>query len=97
MLTWYEENGKFLGFEDGALAYVVYKTSDDWAFEDVFELEIHNGCESAEQAMAYAEEDYEDKHPWADCEEEEPLSLEEVEEILGDMEFERRREERMGW
>ena len=93
MLTWYEENGKWLGFEDGALAYVVYKTSDGWAFEDVFELEIHEGAESAEQAMEYAEEDYEEKHPWANYEDDEPLSYEEAMEVLGDILYEARRDD----
>ena len=57
-LRWVEENGKHLGFEDGALAYRVYQDEDGWVYEDVQELETYSGCETAEEAKMMAEADY---------------------------------------
>ena len=54
-----------------------------------------DGYDTAEEAMADAEADAR-AHEWEE-EEEEGYTLEEIEEILGDMIFETRREERMGW
>lgn len=62
-LNWIEENGKHLGFEDGALAYRVYEDEDGdgWAYEDVQELIAYSGYETAEEAIQAAEADYEYK------------------------------------
>ena len=61
MLNWIEENGKYLGFEDGALAYRVYEDEDGWTYEDVQELVAWEGYETAEEAKQAAEADYEYK------------------------------------
>lgn len=61
MLTWYEENGKHLGFEDGVLAYRVYQDEDGWTYEDTQELVAWEGYETAEEAKRAAEADYEYK------------------------------------
>lgn len=60
-LNWIEENGKHLGFEDGALAYRVYQDEDGWAYEDVQELVAYSGYDTAEEAIKAAEADYEYK------------------------------------
>ena len=59
MLNWIEENGKHLGFEDGALAYRVYEDKDGWTCEDVQELVAWKGYETAEEAIKDAEADAE--------------------------------------
>lgn len=61
MLNWIKENGKHLGFEDGALAYRVYEDEDGWTYEDVQELVAWEGYETAEEAKQAAEADYEYK------------------------------------
>lgn len=60
-LNWIEENGKHLGFEDGALAYRVYQDEDGWTYEDVQELVAYSGYDTAEEAIKAAEADYEYK------------------------------------
>ena len=57
-LNWIEENGKHLGFEDGALAYRVYEDEDGWAYEDVQELVGVTGYDTAKEAIEAAEADY---------------------------------------
>ena len=60
-LNWIEENGKHLGFEDGALAYRVFEDEDGWTYEDVQELVAYSGYDTAEEAIKAAEADYEYK------------------------------------
>lgn len=60
-LNWTEENGKHLGFEDGALAYRVYQDEEGWAYEDVQELVAYSGYDTAEEAIQAAEDDYQYK------------------------------------
>lgn len=60
-LNWVEENGKHLGFEDGALAYRVFEDEDGWTYEDVQELVAYSGYETAEEAIQAAEADYQYK------------------------------------
>ena len=60
-LNWIEENGKHLGFEDGALAFRVYQDEDGWAYEDVQELVECGGYDTAEEAIKAAEAEYEYK------------------------------------
>lgn len=97
MLNWYEENGKWLGFDDDYFAYRVAQDENGWYFEEVQDRDGRDGYDTAQEAMEAAEADFQ-AHQWKYNEEDEaPLNLREIEEILGDMEFERRREERMGW
>lgn len=60
-LSWTEENGKHLGFEDGALAYRVFEDEDGWTYEDVQELVAYSGYDTAEEAIKAAEAEYEYK------------------------------------
>lgn len=60
-LNWVEENGKHLGFEDGALAYRVYEDEDGWTYEDVQELVGVTGYDTAQEAIEAAEADYTNK------------------------------------
>lgn len=93
MLTWYEmenENG-YIGFDDDCPSYFVRQDEGGWYWEDSWGFGV-GGFDTAELAMADAEKDA--PAPPYDCE---PLNLEEIAEILGDREFERRREERVGW
>ena len=81
----------WIGFDDDCPRYFVREDEDGWYWEDSWGFG-EGGFETAEEAKAEAEKDCP-----APSYDDEPLSLEEIEEILGDMEFERRREERMGW
>lgn len=97
MLTWYEENGKWLGFDDDYFAYRVAQDKNGWYFEEVQDQDGADGYDTAQEAMEAAEADFQ-AHQWDyDDEEEEPLTIEEMEEILGDILFEERREARLGW
>lgn len=60
-LNWVEENGKHLGFEDGALAYRVFEDEDGWTYEDVLELVGVTGYDTAQEAIQAAEADYANK------------------------------------
>lgn len=93
MLTWIEMESApgYIGFDDDCPCYFVKQDESGWYWEDSWGFgEV--GFATAEEAMAGAEKDA--SSPLEECE---PLNLEEVKEILGDMEFERRREEWMGW
>lgn len=93
MLTWIEMetcNG-WIGFDDDCPCYFVKQDEDGWYWEDSWGFG-EGGFETAEEAKAGAEKDCP-----APSYDDEPLSLEEIKEILDEMEFERRREERMGW
>lgn len=94
MLTWIEMESAtgYIGFDDDCPCYFVKQDEDGWYWEDSWGFG-EGGFETAEEAKAGAEQDM----PAPSYDDDEPLSLEEIEEILGDMEFERRREERMGW
>lgn len=96
MLNWQEENGKHFGFDDDTLMYIVdYDAEEGWRWVDVFE-----GCGAcdyvdAEDAKAGAENDYA-KHPKDLTEDDEPfLAPEELDEILGDILYEERRDARL--
>ena len=60
-LNWIEENGKHLGFEDGALAFRVYQDEDGWTYEDVQDMVAYSGYDTAEEAIKAAEAEYEYK------------------------------------
>lgn len=97
MLTWIEENGKHLGFEDGALAYRVFKDEDGWTYEDVQELVAWEAAEEAKQA---AEADYEYKEglkPEGELDELLDVLTDDDEDAYWDMVAHERMEARMGW
>lgn len=71
-LTWIEEKGKYLGFEDGALAYRVYEDEDGWCYEDVQEMAGTTGYDTAQEAIQAAEADYASK-PSVTCDDNEIL------------------------
>ena len=100
MLTWIEENGKHLGFEDGALAYRVFKDDDSWTYEDVQELVAWEGYETAEEAKQYAEADYEYKEglqPEGELDELLDVLTDDDEDAYWDEVAHERMEARMGW
>ena len=100
MLTWIEENGKHLGFEDGALAYRVYQDEDGWTYEDVQELVGYSGYDNAEEAKMMAEADYAYKEglkPKGELDELLDVLTDDDEDAYWDMVAHERMEARMGW
>lgn len=100
MLKWYEENGKHLGFDDDTYMYRVAENESGWYYENIPNLFRFEGYETAEEAMAAAEEDYEDYE--AEMRrmleiDEEPFDHNEAFMVLADLLYEERREARMGW
>ena len=97
MLKWYFENGKWLGFCDGDLAYRVFETPEGWMWEDSQSWEGECDFETERQAMNAAAEHFnkrlamEERLDDIDLE----LSLEEIEEILGDILYEERRDAKL--
>ena len=95
MLTWYEENGKHLGFYDDAYTYRVAEDENGWYYEHIMTQDGFDGYETAEEAMEAAEADYTQYE--ADMRhlleiDDEPLSYEEAMEVLGDMMYDERKE-----
>lgn len=82
----------WIGFDDDCPCYFVKQDEDGWYWEDSWGFG-EGGFETAEEAKAGAEKDC----PAPSYDDDEPLSLEDIEAIMDEMEFERRREERMGW
>lgn len=100
MLNWIEENGKHLGFEDGALAYRVYEDEDGWTYEDVQELVAWEGYETAEEAKQAAEADYEYKEglkPEGEPEELLDVLTDDDEDAYWDMVAHERMKQKKGW
>jgi hypothetical protein len=99
MLKWYEENGKFLGFDDDTYVYRVAEDENGWSYENIPDLFGFEGFDTAEEAMAAAEEEYEqyeaEMRHLLDMAE--PIDPEEAYWVLVDIEYERAREERAGW
>lgn len=71
MLEWQEENGLFLGFDDGALFCRVYPTAEGWTYDNIPEWVEYAGYTTAEEAQAVAEEDFASWTGWEEEEEEE--------------------------
>ena len=96
MLEWQEENGKHFGFDDDTLMYIVdYDAEEGWRWVDVFEGWCACDYVDAEDAKAGAENDYA-KYPKDLTEDNEPfLTPEELDEILGDILYEERRDARL--
>lgn len=93
MFKWIKENdNRYIGFVDGDLWVIVFQQDDGtWSYDSLQLCERLDGCESAEEAMRYAEEYHEDFFP--EEEEEVGYSLEDIEEIKGEMWRESEREE----
>ena len=83
-MKWYEENGKHLGFVDGTFLYGVTKDENGWYWEYVPDMDGMDGYDTAEEAMADAEKDYEAHDLEIDWEDFEPLDLEDLEDIYWD-------------
>ena len=81
MLTWIEENGKHLGFDDDTFLYRVAKDENGWYWEYVPDMDGMDGYDTAEKAMADAEKDYEAHDFEIDLE---PLDLEDLEDAYWD-------------
>lgn len=93
MLKWYEENGKLLGFDDDTLMYIVdYDAEEGWRWLDVFEGWGVCEYDNAEDAKAGAESDYALHPDKLDLNDEPFYTPEEIEEILGDMLYEERKD-----
>ena len=86
MLKWYEENGKHLGFDDDTFLYRVAKDENGWYWEYVPDADGMDGYETAEEAMAAADEEHNiSESMWADqMEDLEPLDLEDLEDAYWD-------------
>lgn len=94
---WY---GDYIGFDDGARCYSVGKDYEDGGWFFVNYLVCEDGeCSlvtylTAEDAMAAAEEEYEESQK---LEDEDFFDPEEAFMVLADLLYEQRREEQMGW
>lgn len=94
MLKWYFENKKWLGFCDGDFLYRVFETPEGWMWEDSQSYEGECDFETERQAMNAAAEHFSKRlameERLADIDLE--ISLEEIDEILGDMLYEEHKE-----
>lgn len=95
MLNWTKEkNGHWLGFCDGDFLYRVFETPEGWMWEDSQSYEGECDFETERQAMNAAAEHFNKRlameERLADIDLE--ISLEEIEEILGDMLYEEAKE-----
>lgn len=94
---WY---GDYKGFDDGALCYSVGRDYEDGGWFFVNYLACEDGeCSlvtylTAEDAMAAADEEYEESQK---LEDEVFFDPEEAFMVLADLLYEQRREEQMGW
>jgi hypothetical protein len=100
MLKWYEENGKHLGFDDDTYVYRVAEDENGWYYEHIMTQDGLGSYNTAEEAKAAAEEDYEDYE--AEMRrlleiDEESFDPDEAFMVLADLLYEQRREEQMGW
>ena len=92
MLDWQIDKAGLLGFCDGALyARVWFEPAEGWHYLNLFtEVEI-TGFAKSEEAKRMAEEEYE-KYSSVNFDDVEEISLEEIDEILGDILYEERRD-----
>ena len=95
MLNWTKEkNEHWLGFCDGDFLYRVFETPEGWMWEDNQSYEGECDFETERQAMIAAQEHFNKRlameERLADIDLE--ISLEEIEEILGDILYEERKE-----
>jgi hypothetical protein len=98
MLNWTKEkNGHWVGFCDGDFLYRVFETPEGWMWEDSQSYEGECDFETERQAMNAAAEHFNKRlameERLADIDLE--TSLGEVLEILGDMLYEERKENKL--
>lgn len=84
MLKWYEENGKHLGFDDDILLYRVAKDENGWYWEYVPDMDGFDSYDTAKEAIADAEKDYEAHDFEINWEDLEPFDLEDLEDAYWD-------------
>ena len=88
MLTWYEMESAtgYIGFDDDCPCYFVKQDEEGWYWEDSWGFG-EGGFDTAEEAKAGAEKDM--PAPKYD----EPLTPEEIREMLGDILYEAKRDD----
>ena len=94
MLKWQEENGKHLGFCDGDFLYRVFETPEGWMWETADSWEGECDFETANEAMLAAQKHFNERLAMEErlADIDLGISLEEIEEILGDILYEERKE-----
>ena len=76
--------GGYIGFDDDCPLYKVGEDENGWYYEYLPDADGMDGYDTAEEAMADAEKDYEAHDFDIDWEDLEPLSLEDLEDIHWD-------------
>lgn len=85
MLKWYEENEKYLGYDDDTFLYRVAQDESGWYYEYVPDADGMDGYETAEEAMAAADAEFAESEPmWSQMEKDGLLDLEDVEDAYWD-------------
>ena len=103
MLTWHKDingyngnwMGGYIGFDDDCPLYKVSEDDSGWYYEYLPDADGMDGYDTAEEAMAAAEFEFTSKQIDIDWDSLEPPTREELEEILGDMLYEERRDARL--
>ena len=98
MLNWTKEkNGHWLGFCDGDFLYRVFETPEGWMWEDSQSYEGESDFETERQAMNAAAEHFSKRLAMEEriADVDLGISLEEIDEILGDMLYEERKEDEL--
>ena len=86
--------GGYVGFDDDCPLYKVGECDDGWYYDYLPESCGESGYDTYQEAMAAAEFEFVAKQVRFNEAEDEPLSLEEIDEILGDILYEEARDER---
>ena len=99
LLNWIKENDKHLGFCDGHFLYRVSKTSQGWLWETADGWEGECEFETESQAMIAAQEHFNKRlamEEWLEMNDPNlGYTQEEIDEILGDMLYEERKEKEL--
>ena len=96
MLKWEEDANGYIGFEDDCPLYRVSKDESGWYYEYLPDADGMDGYDTAEEAKAAAECEFTAHQIESDWEDFEPLTAEEIDEILGDMLAHERMEQNRG-
>lgn len=86
--------GGYVGFDDGCPLYKVGEDDEGWYYEYLPESCGESGFDAYQEAMAAAEFEFIAKQIKFEGTEDEPLTLEEIDGILGDILYEETRDER---
>lgn len=86
--------GGYVGFDDDCPLYKVGEDDEGWYYEHLPEAWSESGYDTHQEAMAAAEFEFIAKQLRTSEAEDEPLTLEEIDEILGDILYEETRDER---